>query len=184
MHRKAKREKEKMNRKRRTARGGEVKKGEGEGVYEVKRKREGREERRKVCRDHTGRQFEVLTDRRGVDNPGKEKRFQVIYNRRSVRYGVRRRVKVEVGERERVPTVTERYKGGNWLERERWDMMGVGVEGHPDRRRILTDYGFEGHPLRKEFPLTGYKERRYDEGRKRVVREEKEMVQEMRQGKE
>jgi NADH:ubiquinone oxidoreductase subunit C len=135
---------------------------------------------RMVCRHHTRRQFQVLTDRTCVDYPDREKRFTVRYNRRSLRYGVRLRVKVEVGERECIESVTGRYKAANWLERERWDMFGVGVTGHPDRRRLLTDYGFEGHPRRKDFPLTGYTEVRYDEGMKRVVSEVVERAQENR----
>jgi len=152
----------------------------GVGRYERKVERKDLKKRRKVCRDHTLRQYKVLTDRTAVDKPDREKRYEVVYNRRSVRYGVRRRVKVRVGERERVPSRTWRYKGGNWMERERWDMFGVGVEGHPDRRRILTDYGFEGHPRRKDYPLSGYTEVRYDEGKKRVVSEEVERGQKRR----
>lgn len=136
--------------------------------------------RRKVCRDHTGLQYKVLTDVTAVDYPERGKRFEVVYNRLSVRYGRRRRVKVRVSEVERVPTRTGRYKAANWIERERWDRFGVGVEGHPDRRRILTDYGFEGHPRRKDYPLTGYTEVRYDTREKRVVSEPVELSQEYR----
>jgi NADH dehydrogenase (ubiquinone) Fe-S protein 3 len=136
--------------------------------------------RRKVCRDHTGLQMKILTDVTAVDYPERAQRFEVVYNRRSVRYGVRLLVKTRVDELETVPTRTGRYKSANWMERERWDMFGIGVEGHPDLRRILTDYGFEGHPMRKDFPLTGYTEVRYDETRKRVVSEPGELTQEFR----
>jgi len=133
-----------------------------------------------VCRDHTGLQYKVLTDVTAVDYPERAQRFEVVYNRLSVRYGVRLLVKVRVDELQTVPTRTGRYKSANWMERERWDMFGIGVEGHPDLRRILTDYGFEGHPIRKDFPLTGYTEVRYDESQKRVVSEPVELSQEFR----
>ena len=136
--------------------------------------------RRMVCRDHTGLQYKVLTDLTAVDYPERGQRFEVVYNRLSVRYGTRLLVKVRVDELQTVPTRTGRYKSANWMERERWDMFGVGVEGHPDLRRILTDYGFEGHPMRKDFPLTGYTEVRYDEAAKRVVSEPVELTQEFR----
>jgi len=133
-----------------------------------------------VCRDHTGLQYKVLTDVTGVDYPERAQRFEVVYNRLSVRYGTRLLVKVRVDELQSVPSRTGRYKSANWMERERWDMFGVGIEGHPDLRRILTDYGFEGHPMRKDFPLTGYTEVRYDEAAKRVVSEPVELTQEFR----
>jgi NADH:ubiquinone oxidoreductase subunit C len=136
--------------------------------------------RRKVCRDHTGLQRKVLTDLTAVDYPDRAQRFEVVYNRRSVRYGVRVLVKTRVDELQAVPTRTGRYKAANWMERERWDRFGIGVEGHPDLRRLLTDYGFEGHPMRKDFPLTGYTEVRYDETAKRVVSEPVELSQEFR----
>lgn len=136
--------------------------------------------RRKVCRDHTGLQYKVLTDVTAVDYPERSQRFDVVYNRLSVRYGSRLMVKVRVDELQPVPSRTGRFKSANWMERERWDRFGVGVEGHPDLRRILTDYGFEGHPMRKDFPLTGYTEVRYDETLKRVVSEPVELAQEFR----
>lgn len=136
--------------------------------------------RMKVCRDHTGLQYKVLTDIAGVDYPERAERFEVVYNRLSVRYGVRLLVKVSVDELQTLPSRTGRYKSANWMERERWDRFGVGIEGHPDLRRILTDYGFEGHPRRKDFPLTGYTEVRYDEAMKRVVSEPVELTQEFR----
>lgn len=136
--------------------------------------------RMKVCRDHTGLQYKVLTDVTAVDYPERKERYEVVYNRLSVRYGVRLLVKVRVGELGSVPTRTGRYKSANWMERELWDIYGVGIEGHPDLRRILTDYGFEGHPIRKDYPLTGYTEVRYDETLKRVVNEPVELSQEFR----
>lgn len=133
-----------------------------------------------VCRHHTGFQYHVLTDLTAVDYPERSQRFEVVYNRLSVRYGQRLLVKVRVDELQTVPSRTGRYESANWMERERWDRFGVGVEGHPDLRRILTDYGFEGHPMRKDFPLTGYTEVRYDEAAKRVVSEPVELSQEFR----
>ena len=138
------------------------------------------EKTRRRCSEHTRRQFKVRTDRTAVDRPKEEKRFRVVYNLLSRKYAVRRRVEVKVSERERRPTRTGRYKGAEWRERERWDMYGVGVEGHKDRRRLLTDYGIEGHPRRKDYPLSGYKEVRYNEARKRVGREPVERSQEIR----
>lgn len=152
----------------------------GEGRYRRKVKREELEKVRTICSEHSRRRCKVRTDLTAVDRPQKEKRFRVVYNRRSRKYAVRRRVEVEVSERDRRPSMVGRYKGANWMERERWDMYGVGIVGHPDRRRLLSDYGKEGHPMRKDYPLTGYKEVRYDEGRKRVVREPVERSQEMR----
>ena len=152
----------------------------GDGRYSRKVKRDELEKVRTVCSEHSRRRCKVRTDRTAVDRPQKEKRFTVVYNRRSRKYALRRRVEVEVSERDRRPSMVGRYKSANWMERERWDMYGVGIVGHPDRRRLLSDYGKEGHPMRKYYPLTGYKEVRYDEGRKRVVREPVERAQEMR----
>jgi len=135
---------------------------------------------RRVRRDHTDFQYESLIDVAGVDYPGRERRFEVVYHRLSVRYAKRLRVKVRVDERGRVPSIVSVYSVANWIEREVWDRLGVGFEGHPDRRRILTDYGFEGHPRRKDFPLTGYTEVRYDEEAKRVVSEPVEVSQALR----
>lgn len=131
-------------------------------------------------RYHSHCQFEVLTQITAVDHAGRTPRYTLVYERRSVRYGTRRRVSVDREEGVTVPSVCPIYKAANWNEREVWDMFGIGFTGHPDLRRILTDYGFEGHPMRKEFPLTGYEEVRYDEGLKRVVSEPKERSQEIR----
>jgi NADH:ubiquinone oxidoreductase subunit C len=152
----------------------------GEGRYRVKVEREDLKTVRTVCSEHSRRQCKVRTDRTAIDRPQQKKRFRVVYNRRSMKYSYRRRVQVELSERERRPSIVGRYKAANWLERERWDIFGVGIANHPDRRRLLSDYGKEGHPIRKDYPLTGYKEVRYDEARKRVVREPVERTQEIR----
>jgi len=116
----------------------------------------------------------------GVDFPEREKRFEVVYSLLSVKLGGRIRVKTYAGEADPVPSAVEVYRGADWYEREAWDLFGIFFEGHPDLRRILTDYGFEGHPLRKDFPLTGYTEVRYDEERKRVVYEPLQLTQAFR----
>ncbi|KAF5368325.1 hypothetical protein D9758_002342 [Tetrapyrgos nigripes] len=131
-------------------------------------------------RDHSQCQFKSVMDISGVDFPEREKRFEVVYHLLSVKYGGRIRVKTYAGEGDAVPTSIEVFKGADWYEREAWDLFGILFEGHPDLRRILTDYGFEGHPLRKDFPLTGYTELRYDEERKRVVYEPLQLTQAFR----
>lgn len=122
-----------------------------------------------VLSKHSRLQCKVRTDRTGVDNPGSSNRLKVVYNRRSRKYGFRRLVSVERSDLDERPSIVGRYKGANWMERERWEMYGVGIVGHPDRRRLLSDYGKEGNPLRKDYPLSGYKEVEYSESRKRVV---------------
>lgn len=112
-----------------------------------------------------------LTDLTAVDYPTRPKRFEVVYNLLSITKNFRLRVKLSVDEDTAVPTIIEVHPGANWFEREVWDMYGVHFKGHPDLRRILTDYGFEGHPQRRDFPLTGYVELRYSEDQKRVVYE-------------
>ena len=104
-----------------------------------------------------------------IDYPANEKRFEVVYLLLSHENNFRVTVKVEVDENEKLPTLTNIYPSANWLEREVFDMNGIESEGHPDLRRILTDYEFEGYPLRKDFPLTGYKEVRYDPEKRKVV---------------
>lgn len=131
-------------------------------------------------KSHTATQFEQVQDITAVDYPTRENRFEVVYNLLSVRYGTRIRVKTYASETTPVPSLTPLYQGANWFERETWDMFGIFFTGHPDLRRILTDYGFEGHPLRKDFPLTGYVEVRYDEEQKRVVAEPLELAQAFR----
>ncbi|ORX66678.1 or F420H2 dehydrogenase [Basidiobolus meristosporus CBS 931.73] len=128
-------------------------------------------------RDHDSAQFKSLVDICGADYPGRTNRFEVVYNLLSLRYNSRIRVKTYCDEVTPVPSSVGLFNGANWFEREAWDMYGIYFSGHPDLRRILTDYGFEGHPLRKDFPLTGYVEVRYDEDRKRVVAEPLEMAQ-------
>lgn len=133
----------------------------------------------RVLRDHTNCQYKVLVDVTGVDYPERENRFEVVYQLLSVRYSSRLKVKLCVGS-QGVPSVMDIFSSANWYEREVWDMFGIFFDGHKDLRRILTDYGFEGHPMRKDFPLTGYTEVRYDEEKKRVVCESLETSQEFR----
>ena len=131
-------------------------------------------------RDHTNCQFKILTDICGVDYPERTHRFEVVYNLISVRYNTRLRVKTSVDEITPVESVVEVFQSADWYEREAWDMYGIFFYNHPDLRRILTDYGFEGHPQRKDFPLSGYVEVRYDEVQRRVVCEPVELSQEFR----
>ena len=122
----------------------------------------------KFLRDDINCQFKLLMDICGVDYPEREQRFEIVYNLLSLTHNLRIRIKVACGEDEPVPTATGVFSSAAWWEREVWDLYGVMFSGHPDLRRILTDYGFEGHPLRKDFPLTGYVEMRYDDEKKRV----------------
>lgn len=124
--------------------------------------------------------FVNLVDVCGVDWPQRAERFEVVYHLLSPKLNLRVRVKVNVAEDQPVPSATAVYPGADWFERETWDMYGIPFTGHPDLRRILTDYGFEGHPLRKDFPLTGYVEVRYDDAAKRVIYEPVELKQEFR----
>ncbi|KAF0171608.1 MAG: NADH-quinone oxidoreductase subunit C [Rhodobacteraceae bacterium] len=125
--------------------------------------------------------FSSLVDITAVDHPERADRFDVIYHFLSMYTNARIRLKVAVGEEEMVPSIHEIHPSANWFEREVFDMFGILFSGHPDLRRILTDYGFRGHPLRKDFPTTGYTEVRYDEAQKRVVYEPVKLVQEYRQ---
>ena len=122
-------------------------------------------------RDDDACQFKSLVDVTAVDYPAREKRFEIVYQLLSYKKNVRLRVKVSVNEEEDVPSAVPVFPSAGWLEREVWDMYGVTFADHPDPRRIITDYGFEGHPQRKDFPLTGYVEMRYDDVQKRVVYE-------------
>jgi NADH-quinone oxidoreductase subunit C len=124
--------------------------------------------------------FEILIDICGVDYPERAKRFEVVYHLLSPRINQRLRVKCETDEDTPVPSVVGVFAAANWYEREAYDMFGILFSGHPDLRRILTDYGFQGHPLRKDFPLTGYVEVRYDDDAKRVVYEPVKLTQEFR----
>ena len=124
--------------------------------------------------------FVSLIDVCGVDWPQREKRFDIVYHLLSPRQNVRIRLKVMTDEDTPVPSITPVFPGADWFEREAYDFYGVLFTGHPDLRRILTDYGFEGHPLRKDFPLTGFVEVRYDDEQKRVVYEPVRLAQEFR----
>ena len=124
--------------------------------------------------------FKVLVDICGADYPERPKRFDVVYNLLSLVHNQRIRIKVEADDETPVPSITGVHNSANWFEREIWDMYGVMFSDHPDLRRLLTDYGFEGHPLRKDFPLTGFVETRYDEERKRVVYDPVKLSQEFR----
>jgi NADH-quinone oxidoreductase subunit C len=128
-------------------------------------------------RDHPDYRFEVMIDLTAVDYPEREKRFEVVYHLLSMSKNLRARVKLVTDEDTPVPTATPAYPCANWYEREAFDMYGVFFEGHPDLRRILTDYGFHGHPLRKDFPMSGYVELRYDDELKRVVYEPIKMTE-------
>ncbi|KAL5636073.1 hypothetical protein ACGC1H_004778 [Rhizoctonia solani] len=131
-------------------------------------------------RDHTQCQYKSAMDITAVDFPTRDQRFEVVYHLLSVRHNARIRVKTYADETTPIPSVTGLFRGADWYERETWDMYGVFFKDHPDLRRILTDYGFEGHPLRKDFPLTGYTEVRYDEEKKRVVYEPLQLTQALR----
>ncbi len=124
--------------------------------------------------------FEQFIDVTAVDYPDRPERFEVVYHLLSMSANRRVRVKLTTDENTPVPSIVSVYSAANWFERETWDMYGVMFEGHPDHRRILTDYGFDGHPLRKDFPLTGYVEVRYDQAQKRVVYEPVTLQQDFR----
>jgi NADH-quinone oxidoreductase subunit C len=125
-------------------------------------------------------QFISIIDVCGADYPARLRRFDVVYHLLSPRQNIRIRVKVQTDEDTPVPSVTSVFPGADWFEREAYDLYGILFTGHPDLRRLLTDYGFEGHPLRKDFPLTGFVEVRYDDEVKRVVYEPVELKQEFR----
>ncbi len=131
-------------------------------------------------RDDVQCQFINFTDISGVDYPSRIRRFDVVYQLLSPRQNQRIRVKVQVGEEETVPSAVDVFAAADWFEREAYDLYGILFTGHPDLRRILTDYGFDGHPLRKDFPTTGFVEVRYDDEVKRVVYEPVDLKQEFR----
>jgi NADH-quinone oxidoreductase subunit C len=133
-----------------------------------------------LLRDDHNCQFKQLVDLTAVDHPDQAERFEVVYNLLSLKLNQRVRVKLTTDENTPVASVSGVFSSAIWLEREAWDMFGIFFANHPDLRRILTDYGFEGHPLRKDFPLTGFKEVRYDEEQKRVVYEPVKLTQEFR----
>ena len=134
----------------------------------------------KFLRDDLGCAFSVLCDICGVDYPDRPLRFELVYNLLSMRLNQRVRLKLETDEEQPVPSAVALFSSAGWWEREAWDLFGIYFADNPDLRRILTDYGFEGHPLRKDFPLTGYVEMRYDEDQKAVVYEPVRLQQEFR----
>ncbi|MBO6948329.1 MAG: NADH-quinone oxidoreductase subunit C [Rhodospirillales bacterium] len=134
----------------------------------------------KFLKDDANCQFLTLLDVCGVDYPDDDERFEIVYHMLSMTHNNRIRVKLRTDEDTPVDSVTGLFNAANWWEREVWDMFGVAFNDHPDLRRILTDYGFEGHPLRKDFPLTGYIEVRYDDEQKRIVYEPVKLTQEFR----
>ncbi|MEM9014217.1 MAG: NADH-quinone oxidoreductase subunit C [Pseudomonadota bacterium] len=134
----------------------------------------------KFLRDDPVTKFIVLIDLCGVDYPARSKRFDIVYHLLSMHNNTRIRVKAEVGEDESISSIVSVFPCADWFERETFDMYGVTFSGHTDLRRLLTDYGFEGYPLRKDFPLTGHVEVRYDDEQKRVVYEPVKLAQEFR----
>ncbi|MEH2508730.1 NADH-quinone oxidoreductase subunit C [Nitrobacteraceae bacterium AZCC 1564] len=134
----------------------------------------------RTLRDDQRFRFVNITDVTAVDYPGRENRFDVIYHFLSPILNVRLRLRGEAGEITQVPSIISVFPGADWFERETYDLYGVIFTGHPDMRRLLTDYGFEGHPLRKDFPTTGFVEVRYDDQEKRVVYEPVRLNQEFR----
>ncbi|HEX7776972.1 MAG TPA: NADH-quinone oxidoreductase subunit C [Parvibaculum sp.] len=133
-----------------------------------------------LLRDDAACRFTSLIDITAVDYPTRERRFDVVYHLLSMETNRRIRIKVETDEDTAVPSAVGIFPAANWYERETFDMYGVLFSGHPDLRRILTDYGFSGYPLRKDFPMTGYVEVRYDADQKRVVYEPVKLTQEFR----
>ena len=129
---------------------------------------------------HTSTQFKVLVDITAIDYPSKKKRFDVVYILLSIHHNTRIRVKTSIDQITPIDSVVNIHAGANWFEREVWDMFGIFFANHPDLRRILTDYGFDGYPLRKDFPLSGFFEVRYNEAKKRVVTEPLQLTQELR----
>lgn len=131
-------------------------------------------------RDDAAGNFKQLMDITAVDYPERDERFEVVYHLLSLHHNMRIRVKLNTSEGAPVDSIVDLFSTANWFEREVWDMYGIYFKDHPDLRRILTDYGFNGHPLRKDFPLTGYVELRYDEEQKRVVYEPVKLTQQFR----
>ena len=131
-------------------------------------------------KNHTNSQFKILSEICAVDYINKEKRFELVYNLLSIRFNSRLKIKILTNELQPIDSIITIYKSANWCEREIWDMFGIFFVNHPDLRRILTDYGFEGHPLRKDFPLSGFLEVFYNELKKRVVYEPINLSQQYR----
>lgn len=134
----------------------------------------------RLLRDDPRFRFISFIDMTAVDYPGRAERFEIVYHLLSPKLNERVRVKAEVGETTLVPSIIEVFPGADWFEREAYDLYGIVITGHPDMRRLLTDYGFDGHPLRKDFPLTGLVEVRYDDDQKRVIYEPVRLNQEFR----
>jgi NADH-quinone oxidoreductase subunit C len=134
----------------------------------------------RFLRDDPRCRFVSFTDVTAVDYPGRERRFDVVYHFLSPTLNARIRIKLQASETTQVPSIIDVFPGADWFERETYDLYGVIFAGHPDMRRLLTDYGFDGHPLRKDFPLTGFVEVRYDDQQKRVVYEPVKLNQEFR----
>ena len=134
----------------------------------------------RFLRDDPKARFRFLIDIAAVDWPARPRRFDVVYNLLSLPHNLRVRVRVQTDENTPVPSATPVFRAADWFEREAWDLFGILFSGHPDLRRLLTDYGFEGHPMRKDFPLTGHVEVRYDDEQKRVVYEPVRLPQEFR----
>ena len=135
----------------------------------------------RYLRDDPSLQFVCFIDICGVDYPARRRRFDVVYHLLSPKQNARIRVKVQADEKQMIPSVIDVFPAAEWFEREAYDLYGILFAGHPDLRRLLTDYGFQGHPLRKDFPLTGFVEVRYDNEQSRVVYEPVKLVQEYRQ---
>lgn len=135
----------------------------------------------RFLRDDGQSLFVNLTDICGVDYPARNRRFDVVYHLLSPKQNMRIRVKIQANEEMLIPSATGIFPGADWFEREAYDLYGILFTGHPDLRRLLTDYGFEGHPLRKDFPTTGFVEVRYDDEQKRVIYEPVKLAQEFRQ---
>ncbi|MFQ3307301.1 MAG: NADH-quinone oxidoreductase subunit C [Candidatus Midichloriaceae bacterium] len=133
-----------------------------------------------ILRDDERYLFKILLDICGVDYPDREKRFEVVYHLLSIENNLRLRIKVSVDESEFLPSINDIYSSANWYEREAWDMYGILFYGNDDLRRILTDYGFSGHPMRKDFPLSGHVEIKYDVEKEKVIYEPVKLVQEYR----
>lgn len=133
-----------------------------------------------ILKKHIGYQYALLSCISGVDLLDKNYRFSVVYDLLSLVFNSRLRIKIFIDEISFVPSIINLYINANWWEREVWDMYGIYFEQHPDLRRILTDYGFEGHPMKKDFPLSGFEELRYDNSKKRVVSEPLELTQDFR----
>ena len=131
-------------------------------------------------KDHPSTNFTLLVDLCAVDYPDNKNRFEIVYNFLSISQNMRLRLKLEVEDDETVESISNIYPCSNWYEREIWDLFGISFTNHPDLRRLLTDYNFEGHPLRKDFPLTGFVQVRYDDEKKQVINEPVKLDQEYR----